>query len=79
MTSVSAVRLRGDVLGGAVHPAEVRLAVVVHEERHDDDDGVGAGDGLGVVRGGAQVAGGHQPSEVLGEVCLAGEGLRARR
>ena len=69
----------GQGAGGVVHPGEVRLpGGVVDEERHDQDDGVGLGDGLGVVGGGAQGAvagGGAQGGELLGQVGLAGEGL----
>ena len=66
----------GEGLGGGVHPAEVGLpGLVVDEERHDEDDGVGAGDRVGVVGRRAQLAGGHQLREALGELSLTGEGL----
>jgi hypothetical protein len=73
-------RAGGEVLserpGGGVHPAEVGLpGVVVHEQRHDHDHGVAAGDGVGVVGGGPQTARGDQLGQLLAQVGLAGEGL----
>ena len=62
-----------------VHPAEVGLPSVVDEQRHDDDHGVGAGHGVGVVGGGAQLPGRDEAGEVLGEVGLARERRHARR
>ena len=44
---------------------------------HDDDDGVGAGDRVGVVGGRAQPAGRHQLGELLLQVGLARERLDA--
>ena len=63
--------------GGGVHPAEVRLAgLVVDEQRHDHDDGVRAGDGVGEVGGRAQPPRRTRASaRLLAELGLAGEGL----
>ena len=68
----------GQRLGGGIHPVEVRLpGLVVDEQRHDEDDGVGLWDGLGVVGGGAQLAGRDELLELLVQEGLAGERLVA--
>jgi hypothetical protein len=73
---------RGQVLGQragrALHPAELRLAgLLVHEQRDDDDDRVGAGDGVGVVAGRPQAAVGDRLGQQLAQVGLTREGLLA--
>ncbi len=67
----------GDLAGGGVHPAEVRDALDVDEERHDDDDGLALGDGRGGVGGGPQAARRRDVGEQLGELRLARERLLA--
>jgi hypothetical protein len=68
--------VRGEAAGRGLHPAEVGLpGRVVDEQRDDDDDRVRAGDGVGVVGGGAQPARRDERAQLLLEVRLAGERL----
>ena len=66
-----------DVAGGGVHPAEVRHAVGVDEQRHHHDDGLARGDGGRGVGGGGQQPSADDVGELLVEEGLSREGLLA--
>ena len=61
--------------GRSVHDRKVGTALIVDDEGHDHDDGVGPGDRVSVLGRGPQGAGGDKRGQVLGEVCLAREGF----
>ena len=65
----------GDVARGRVHPAEVRGALLVDEQRDDNDHGVRAGHRVCVVRGGTQPARLDRRGHLGLQVRLAGERL----
>ncbi len=66
----------GGQFGGCrVHPAKVRVGILVHEQRNHQDHGVGAGNGVGVVGGGAELARRNQLGQHVLQVGFARERL----
>ena len=68
------VRLRADRLGGGVHPAEVRPALGVDEQRDHQHDGVGLRHRGRGVRGRGQPPGGDELGELAARCASPGKG-----
>ena len=64
-------------VAASIQPKSGSHVASFDEERHDDDDGVGLGDRVGVVGGRAQAAGRDELGELLLQVRLARERLGA--